>query len=180
MHSLHISRKCFHLWPLGFLCFDFETSFWILVLGMSEIQKLRGSGCPSAYLSWPGRNYVHVVSMKPPPRGSSVNVHGNVVKLEQTRASYLKYAFQALLATSVQVQRVHETHFFPSSTYFSSRSFSLPSWRYLNLDQADREPWFPQVCKMQILSDLGMASAAQAVVRCFQVQALLLCVSKMH
>lgn len=129
---------------------------------------------------------LHVVSMTAPTREGSVNVHMNLVRLEQILTpQQLKYACQALSAVSALVQCVHhhvrEMHLVASSPYCPP----VPS-HFLREEQVFKSGSGSQrnalissaLQDAESLSELGMASAAEAEVRHFQV--LLLFDSKMH
>lgn len=177
MHALHIPGKCFHLWPLGFLCFDSETSFWILALGMFEIQELMDSGCPVC-LSQLLIPFLAMQKWCPCTVNGSTSqrkfcecpcepgeVRADTCILPETSfPSSLSY----VSASTVCASPCARSTFHPILTIFLILLLltSLVKSRCLNLDQADRDPWFPQVCKMQILSLTW--EWAQAVVRCFQ------------
>lgn len=164
MSVLHILGERFHLWPLGFLCFGFETSFWILALGMSEIQKLTVSGCPVcssqplipflARQKWCLCSVDETTSQRKfcecPCEPGELRADTCILP-ELCFPSSLSCVSASTVCTSPHASSMFHPILTILSIFLLLTSFVKS--RCLNVDQADRgKPRFLQICKMQVFS----------------------------
>lgn len=185
-------RKWLHLWPLGLLCFDAKTSLSILALEMSEIQKLVDSGCPSPLLipflarqkwcpcSINETTYQRKFCECPcEPCEDRADTCIFVAKIYLPRSLSCMSTI-AMCVSLCACNTFHHCLFTMLSTLFLL-TFFVKS-KCLNLDQATKAmSWFLQVCKTQNFSPSWWWPVQQRQNSdTFQVQALLLFVSKTH